>query len=177
MNTVLWYVLPGLIILLSVAMKPLRAWLESCAKESASQAELVEEYQRNVAKFLRLTDPKKHAEIIDILVWTGQNMLKGTKLIRLMVLNGRRRSVTDAEVHREADDAFASLPDEALHAFSKAVGSALLVSSYQAIFLGKSYRAILSWLVRNPDKEIKEPEQIVYRYRKSHVPVIGRVAA
>lgn len=162
------YVLPALMIAATFALKPLRAWLENRARESVNQAELLVSYQDNVSRFLRLSDAEKHAELRQIVVWVGHHMLDGTRLIRRLLLRGRRRSETDAEIHAAVDDAFADLPDEAVHAFGKAIGAALLMSSYQAVFLGSQYRSMLLWLLNSPDREVKEPEQIIYRFRKSN---------
>lgn len=167
MSVFMSYILPLVVIGVTFALKPLRHWLENCAKESVNQSELVESYRQNVSRFLRLSDPEKHREMREIVVWAGRNMLNGTMLIRLILLNGRRRSDTDAEMHSSVEASVAGLSDEAVHAFGRALGAALLVSSFQAVFMGRAYRSMLLWLLKSPDKEVKEPEQIVYRYRRA----------
>jgi len=167
MDTFIWYVLPLALIGLTFALKPLRVWLESCASDAVDQNELVETYQQSASRFLRLSDPQKHAEARQVVVWTGRHMLNGTRLIRFLLTNGRRRTVTDSDVHADADSALSGLSTDARHAFARALGSALLASSYQSIFFGRRYRSILMWMLTAPEREVKEPEQIVYRYRKA----------
>lgn len=166
MSAILWYAIPAVIIAATFALKPLRRWLESCAHDASVQTALVDEYQRNAARFIKLTNESDHAQMREVVVWAGRVMLDGTNLIRFMLLNGSRREI-DAESKERIDTVVETLPEDAVHAFGRAIGAALLVSSYQSFIMGAKYRAVLRWILKGPEREIKEPEQVVYRYERA----------
>ncbi|UXT99934.1 hypothetical protein [Agrobacterium tumefaciens] len=163
-----WTAISLIIIVLSLALKPLRVWLESCADQAKRQGILVEMYYRNATRFLQLSNPKQHAEVREITVWMGQKMLKGTFLIQSLILTRMKNQDQDSDTRASADDVFGGAPEEAAHSFAKAMGSALLASSYQSFFFGGKYRAMLQLLLMPKEKEIKDPGQLVFRYRKTH---------
>lgn len=172
MQILLWYILPISLIAATFGLRPLRSWLEHCAKESVNQAEMVEAYQDNVAEFLRLSDPEKHSEMREIAVWAGHRMLDGTKLIRMIIFTRIKRGVSDDDIHASIEESVSSLSEAAQHAFARALASALIVSSYQSFFYGHRYRSMLRWAFKS-DREVKDPEQIVYRYRTTRTHRVG----
>lgn len=173
------YILPFVLSVAVFALRPIRSWLERRAKDSAIQPQLIEKYQDSVAAFLRSSDPVEHAELRDILLWSGTIMMDDARLIRSFILFNRRlrSGEVDARTDGKAEAVFDSLNDEARHSFARALGYAFLVSSYSALFMGRIYRSMLMWMIDNDDKEVTQPKQVIYRYRKARKLPIGNERA
>jgi hypothetical protein len=159
--------LPLSVILISIFSGKIRSWLERQASDAVRQGELVELFQQNVAAFLRASDPVKHAELREMLCWSGRMMMEHSKLIRSFIFLSQRVRAGDVKLSSkdETRAAFDGLSDDAKHNFASAMGHAFLISSYQSIWFGQFLRSMLMWVVNNNSKEVKEPEQVVYRYR------------
>ena len=167
METFLGIVLPLVLTALVFGLRPFSAWIEQKARESLGQAELIEIYQDSAARFLRDTDPQENAELREIVVWAGHRMMDGARLIEAMLFLRQRLQVNHAQPDPASVALFEALPDDAKHAFAKAIGAAMLVSSFNSLRRGSRYRSLLAWLIQN-DREIRDPQQVVYRYRRAH---------
>lgn len=162
----IWLLIPIAIVAISFLMKPLRKWLERCAADAEARTILVDNYYTNANRFLKLTDPKKDEELREMIVWVGHEMVKGSTLIKFTLFRMRKRAAK-SKLADKTDQIFGDLSEEASHAFSRALASALLLSSYQSVFFGRQYRSMLQLLIKPTEKEIKEPEQIVVRFRQA----------
>ncbi len=167
-NITLQFVLPLIIIIVSLLSGKIRLWLEWHANNAIRQGELVEMFQRDVSSFLRSSDSVKHSELREILCWSGHRMMDGSKLIRSFVVFHQNAKTSDFEASRKKEPilAFEGLPEDAQHSFARAMAYAFMISSYQSILFGGMYRSVLSWVVGNKSKEIQAPDQVVYRYRR-----------
>lgn len=165
MSVFVWYVLPLGLIALSLSLRPIAAWLQTCAKGASVQYDLAQKYQDNAARFLKLSDPVEHQELRMMVIWFGANMLNGTQLIQFMIFSGKRLQGTEADAVQGEPDAFKNLTDDAKHALARAIGYALVVSSFQSFFSGQKYRSMLFLMLDRNNHEMKHPEQIVMRYK------------
>jgi hypothetical protein len=162
----IWITL-SIIAALTFALKPIRRWLEHCASQAERQGVLVEEYYRSATKFLQITSgTKDYVEARNMVRNVGNLMLRGTSLIKMLILSQRRPQERDADL-KSNDDPLEGISTEGLHAFSRALGAALLVSSYQSLIFGRQYRSVLILLLEKDLKEVKEPKQLVFRYQKA----------
>lgn len=160
--------LPAALIAFVFLLPLLRKELEIWAKHASERSEIIEEYHANAMAFLKATDPSTHAELRDVVVSMGYAMMDGSKLIRLVLFSRALSPRTDEVVADSVSKGVGSLSDEALHAMAHAMGAALIVSSLNAIVLGKLYRsALMLALNSRDDRELREPAQIVYRYKKA----------
>ncbi|TPP07027.1 hypothetical protein [Rhizobium glycinendophyticum] len=168
-----------MLLIAAFLMKPLRVWLQSCARQAEAQNRLVEEYYRSTTRFVQLTS-SSHAETREILVWVGHHMMRGTRLITSLILtrmkNGERD--TDSRDSRQkSNDPLAGVSDEARHAFSEALAAALLVSSYHSFFWGPRLRSMLKLTFEPKAQEVREPAQFIIRYRQASKSRGGRTFA
>lgn len=167
MTIFLSIVLPIALIGLTFALKPIREWLEYCVGQTHAQSELTEEFGKSAMKFFKETDPEKDTEIREMVVWAGDSMLDGTKLVRGLMFSARILEDTPNGGDAHAKEVMDGLTEEARHAFASAMASALIVSSCQSLFFGKKYRSILKFILSEHEREVREPAQIVYRFQKS----------
>lgn len=162
------YVLPALLVLGVFFLGRIRVWVEGCATQVEHQAPLIESFQDNAAKFIRLSDAENHAELRFIVQKMGYWMVDGSKLIETFLASGT--SLSEPRVNDGSEEVrvkIESLPEEAQHALAKALGIALVVSSCQSFRWGRHYRRMLYWVLSGPEKEVKEPVQVVYRFQKA----------
>jgi hypothetical protein len=167
MNIFLSILLPCFLIVGVLLLRPLRSWLESGARRVKARAELIEEYHTNAMFFLKNTDAQMHASSREVVVSIGDRMMDGTKLVRGILFAAKSKS-SDVDLSKEVSEHMAALPDDAKHALGKALGAALLVSTFQSRLFGSTYRSVLMLVLRDNDREIKEPEQIVYRFGRAN---------
>lgn len=167
MSILISVIIPSILILGVFLLRPLRTQLEAARKRAAMRSELIDEYHDNAMVFLKSTNPDSHKEARDLVVSLGEMMMDGTKLVRSVLFFAKRQTGADDEASPEIVAQMADLSDDARHALGKALGAALLISSFQSHFFGRAYRSILLLVLRENDREIKEPEQIVYRFGKS----------
>lgn len=163
----IWISMSVVLIVLSIAMKPLRVWLERCAKHAENQGTLVEEYYRSATRFIQNTDPVRNLEARRMIAGFGYLMMSGTKLIKMMILSHRRIAERGARPVSD-DNPLANLSEDNVHAFSRAMGAALLVSSYHSVFFGARYRSMLMLLLEGDNKEVKDPQQLVFRFQRAN---------
>lgn len=170
--------LPIVLIALVFLLPFLREKLETWATHAAERSDLIDEYHANAMIFLKNTDPHEHSELREVVVSMGHAMMDGSKLIRLVLFSralAPRAGTSDADSDSEG---LGSLSDVALHAMAHAMGSALIVSSLNAVFLGKRYRAALMLALKSrDDRELREPAQIVYRYKTADPRWVSKPAA
>lgn len=103
---------------------------------------------------MQKTDPEKDVRMRDLVVYTGDAMMEGSKLIHRMLITRQKQSNTDPLVELVHED-MSNLTDEARSALVRSLGSALLVSSFQLPFLGWAYRSALMLALNEDDREIK----------------------
>lgn len=160
--------LPCTLILGVLALRPIRLWLEASARRVKIRADIIEDYHANAMIFLKNTDPENHVRSREVVVSIGDMMMDGTKLVRGILFAARNQSSADVDISEEVSQHMASLSEDAKHALGKALGAALLVSTFQSRFFGPTYRSVLLLVLRDSDREIKEPEQIVYRFGRAN---------
>ncbi|WP_375568817.1 hypothetical protein ABWH92_12475 [Ahrensia marina] len=168
---ILFLVVPLSVVVVSFALKHVRHWLERVHARTEMQNELIEQFQDHVARFMRITDPDKHAELREILQSSGYAMMSDSFVQSFILFHKRLKEANLDSMGAErkrAIEVMGSLEPEARKAFAEAIGTALVLSSYRAVFMGTIYRSMLYWIVNGEDKSVKEPEQIVYRYRLTH---------
>jgi len=149
-------------------LRPLRSWLEAGARRVETRAQFIEEYHANAMTFLKITDPEAHSDSREVITSIGDMMMDGTKLIRAVLFVAKRQSGTDASPSSEMSTHLSDLSEEARHALARSLGAALLVSTFQSHFFGRAYRSVLELVLRDNDREVKEPEQLVYRFGKAN---------
>jgi len=161
-------VLPCILMVGVVLLRPLRLWLEAGARRVEIRAQLIEEYHTNAMTFLKTTDPETHSRSREVVTSIGDMMMNGTKLIRAVLFVAKIQPGTDAYLSSEASNHMSDLSDEARHALARSLGAALLVSTFQSHFFGRRYRSILELVLRDNNKEVKEPEQLIYRFGRAN---------
>lgn len=159
------FVLPGLLLVCVFVLPRLSRWLDRVANRSERRTELIEDYHRNAMVFLKETDASKDGRTRDVVIFLGDAMMNGTKLIRTMLFAPREKlpAKKDALLRSE----FESLSPKAQEALGKALGASLLVSSSQSIFLGGFYRSALMLVMTDNLRQVREPEQIIHRFPRT----------
>jgi hypothetical protein len=168
MELILSIALPCILIVGVFFLRPLRAFLEKAVARTEVRSKLIEEYHENSMIFLKETDPLAHKESREVIVSIGNAMMDGTSLIRGVLFAARMQSSVDSNTEADIKSKMSSLPENTRHSLGRALGAALLVSSFQSHFFGRAYRSILMLVLRDNDREIKEPEQIVYRFGRAN---------
>jgi len=160
--------LPIVLIALVFSLPWVRKKLDVWVKHSQERSELIDEYHANAMIFLKNTDPNAHAELREVVVSMGDAMMDGAKLIRLVLFSRALNGRADDTGSEAVAEGVAALSDTAQHAMAHAMGSALIVSSLNAVFLGSFYRSALMLVLKSrEDRELREPAQIVYRYSRA----------
>lgn len=170
--------LPIALIAIVFSLPWLRKKLDLWVQHSRERSELIEEYHVNAMIFLKNTDPKAHAELREVVVSMGNAMMDGAKLIRLVLFSRALNGRVDDTRSEAVAEGVATLSDTAQHAMAHAMGSALIVSSLNAVFLGSFYRSALMLVLKSrEDRELREPAQIVYRYSRAEPRWIAKPTA
>lgn len=171
MSGIVSFVVPLLFLCLTVALPAIRRTLERKAREAEFRDELVQEFHQNAISVLKNTDPQNHSEVRDVVMTAGAMMMDGTRLVRGMVFYNGKGSSRNIEGKTQSKEAFDSLSDDARHAFAKALGVALLVSSCNSFFLARLYRSVILLILSEDEREIKQPAELLGRFgRKGFTP-------
>lgn len=155
------YAIAALALAAALSARPFVAWLRLRAKHAETQAQCIDDYYRATTEFLELTDPEKDQKLRELLVFCGHRMLKGSRLIRALVLSHMR----DDQAFDDDTNYFDSVSDEAVHAFSRALAAALFASSYQSAFFGRILRRALFYMVDGPNREFKTPKKVILVFK------------
>lgn len=165
-GNLLWYALPLSLAVLVLFTGRFAAWLKRVAARCEVQGHFIDLYYRNASKFLKLTDANRDAEMREMVTWIGHHMMEPVLIRTLLLRRISKKRNGDTKTVQE-DLEFDRLSDEAKHSFGQSVGAALLVSSYQSIVMGEQYRAMLDLLIEPKDKEVKEPQMMVQRFKSA----------
>jgi hypothetical protein len=168
MATIAIYVVSLIVVVATVAAAPVRRALERRADAIKDHPDLVDSYQASAARFLRATDPETHGILRSMLVWVGDEMLKGTRLIDGVLYARMARKNGNAKRGHLGDAEYDSLPDEARHDLARALGAALSLSAGQSLFARSRYQALVDLIVSAAGGEVKEPKQVVHRLEHSN---------
>lgn len=169
MSETVSFVVPVLLLCLTVALPTIRRTLERKAREAEFRDELVQEFHQSAMAVLKDTNPDEHAEVRDVVMVAGKMMMDGTRLVRGMVFSNGKASSRNSERKTRSQEAFDSLPDHVRHAFAKALGVALLVSSCNSLFLARLYRSVIFLILSEDDREIKQPVEILGRFGRKGI--------
>jgi len=157
MSETLSFVVPLLLLCLTVALPTIRRTLERKARETEFRDELVQEFHQSAMTVLKNTNPKDHAEMREVVMTAGAMMMDGTRLVRGMVFYHGKVSSKNSERKIRNKEVFDSLPEDVRHAFAKALGVALLVSSCNSLFLARLYRSVILLILSEDEREIRQP--------------------
>lgn len=145
-------------------LKRIKVWAQAEAAQSAQRSELIQEFHADAMHFMKITDPKDHANARDLVLFVAEKMIDGPMLVKAVIFF--RGQAPNGKGNIQARETLDRLSDEQLHALAKVLATALLVSSFNSLFFGRFYRAALSLALKN-GRELSNPEQVVLRFKPS----------
>ena len=178
MTTFYTYILPFTLIILVFMLKSFHVRLKEQNLDLEYQVFLIDEYQDAVARFIKQTDSKNYLSVYNTLEWLGHEMVNDCNLIEEFLSKSAQYEPSDTN-GIDLDE----LSEEAKKSLSRALGSALFLSTFQSRKNGPEYRKALTlaFIQRKeadtethiPETvEVKEPAQKVNRHPKEVSPSI-----
>ena len=152
-------------VALAIAMfftPSLRRWWERRSSDARDEAQFIDDYREAARDLLRATDPEKHADIREAIIFLGECMMDPA-LVRSLIAFWRRVRKNGHPPRRALARSFDDLSEDAKHALSRAIANALIVSSYQSLFLGGMYRHLLMLAIDQQRNEVLQPVQVIHR--------------
>lgn len=154
----------GFVLLLgriSIALR-MRAAMEVTRRKQ------VEEFHLEAMRFIKATDPHDHEKLRSLVEFLADRMMDGSRLVRTLMWASKRGPTTSDADKDSMSALIEGLEDKTKHSLAKLLALALLVSASSSLFNGRKYMALLELLLSS-DAEVREPEQIVYRFDKAGV--------
>jgi len=131
--------------------------------ELKAQDGLLEEYYDLSARFLRLSDAELHTRARSTIAMLPEAMEKGSLAKAVFVLHRSKRKIANTKDLETAQKELDSMTDETATVFGRALGCALVASTYDMAFLGGFVRR---GLINGLDEETHEvglPDQVAAR--------------
>ena len=160
----MWWIALAVVGALAVLTRPVVGFFNKQAEEAKRHQQLLAVFSAHAEAFMRLSDPVAHADMRSALLWVAERMMT----VRLLELLTRADNVAvprDEALKAEAE--FASLSEEARHAFARALGTALTLSALRAPIRSRirRYYGFLQWTVEAKTRELRDPQQVLFRFR------------
>lgn len=136
---------------------------EKLREREAARSKVVEDFHTEAMQVMKSTDPEADADVRLLIAYVAEEMMKGTKLIRgvLLAQNGRAKDDTGSEFQSRME----SLSDEVRHGVARTLALSLIVSSFNSLMFGRFYRSVLALAMQSGERELNNPSQIVIRMK------------
>lgn len=162
-------ILPLTLTVLVFCLPKIQQWLKNYAVQKQAQIKLIELYERNTLKFLRETSEEAHPVLRNMITTSGHLMMDGSSLVKGVLFVARNTNQPSKKTNHNSliKNELGSLSKDASKALATAFANALLVSACQSTFSAVKFRSMIYLLLTEKHDQLKETQQIVYRFPQS----------